>query len=254
MPATQIVLLVLVGGGLALFAISNLTPVLPLVFLGAQTISLPLAAWVGLALAAGAITSFFLQSLNYLHTGSSTRSREETEQIPRPRATFRREPQPTSEPEPESRTFYTPPPPPPEPPSSRPVSDWEERGNENWDFEEESTASRSSPEESGGNWREGEDEGERSPSRNSPIDYETPQEPKTRSQSGSIYSYSYREGKKKESGVGQSDVVYDANYRVITPPYQPPPPQPEPSHDEDDWGFEDDEDFNEEVEKNSPRG
>jgi hypothetical protein len=36
---------------------------------------------------------------------------------------------------------------------------------------------------------------------------------------------------------------------VITPPYQKPP---EPSEDEEDWGFEDDEDFDDEAQ--SKRG
>jgi hypothetical protein len=72
------------------------------------------------------------------------------------------------------------------------------------------------------------------------------QEPKTGSQSGSVYSYGYRE--QSNSGVGKADAVYDANYRVITPPYQKPV---EPEED-DDWGFEDDEDFNDES-QNQPR-
>jgi hypothetical protein len=78
--------------------------------------------------------------------------------------------------------------------------------------------------------------------------YEVNQEPKTASKSGSVYSYSYREP--SESGVGKTEAVYDANYRVITPPYQKPP-EPE---DDDDWGFEDDEEFDDESESKRRRG
>jgi hypothetical protein len=40
--------------------------------------------------------------------------------------------------------------------------------------------------------------------------------------------------------------VYDANYRVITPPNQS---TAKPEEDDEDWGFEDDEDFNDEYER-----
>ncbi len=50
--------------------------------------------------------------------------------------------------------------------------------------------------------------------------YERQQEPKSSSQSGSVYSYSYREP--KNTAVGKTESVYDADYRVIIPPYQPP--------------------------------
>lgn len=246
MPAIQIVLLVLVGGGLALLAVSNLSQVLPLVFLGIQTIPLPTAAWIGIALAAGAFTSIFLQLLSYLQPGYSPQKIEEPDEVPPRRSTFRREPQ--KNPEPTSQTSYTPPPPPSETPPNRTTSDWEETSNENWEFETESTAPKSTEQGTDGGQK-----GDRTASTSrdipqpEPSNYEVPQEPKTHSQSGSVYSYSYRETDKKQSGVGKSDVVYDANYRVITPPYQK---SPEPSEDEEDWGFEDDEDFNDEVESN----
>lgn len=247
MPVIRIVLLVVVGGGLALFAVSNLSPVLSLVFLGTQTLALPLAAWIGIAIAAGAGTSWFLQLLSYLQKGYSTQSLEEPDEVPRRRSSFRR--QPLENPEPESQAQYTPPPPPPPPqtPTNRVASDWEERSKEDWDFEEEpmpDTSKAQDPED----WRS---DRSASPSRDTPrtdsTDYEVSQEPKTQSQSGSVYSYSYRDTPK--SGVGKPDQVYDANYRVITPPYQKPP---EPSDDEEDWGFEDDEDFDDDA-QSKPR-
>jgi uncharacterized integral membrane protein len=76
------------------------------------------------------------------------------------------------------------------------------------------------------------------------TEFEVPQEPKRRSQSGSIYSYSYRD---PDQTVSKDD-VYDAEYRVITPPYRPEEVTPEPVdsvpprgndgdwRDEEDWG------------------
>jgi len=249
MPVIRIVLLVVVGGGLALFAVSNLSPVLPLVFLGTKTLALPLAAWIGMAIAAGASTSFFLQLLSYLQKGYSTQSLEQPDEVPRRRSTFRRAP--PENPDPEPRTQYTPPPPPPPGmPTSSVASDWEQPSKQDWDFREEPTAPTSKVEDIG-NWQ---GESSASPSRDAPprdgTNYEAPQEPRTRFQSGSTYSYSYRDSNEKESGVGKPDVVYDANYRVIMPPYQKPP---EPSDDEEDWGFEDDEDFDDEVGSKSGR-
>jgi uncharacterized integral membrane protein len=49
--------------------------------------------------------------------------------------------------------------------------------------------------------------------------YEVQQTPKTSYRSGSIYSYSYRDS--GDSGVGKTESVYDADYRVIILPYQP---------------------------------
>jgi hypothetical protein len=48
------------------------------------------------------------------------------------------------------------------------------------------------------------------------TDYEVRRDPKTSYQSGSVYSYSYREP--SDSGVGKTEAVYDADYRVIIPP------------------------------------
>ena len=64
--------------------------------------------------------------------------------------------------------------------------------------------------------------------------FEVPQEPKTASRSGSVYSYGYREPKDK--GVGKTEQVYDANYRVITPPYrQNAEQQTDEDESDQDW-------------------
>jgi type IV secretory pathway VirB10-like protein len=246
MPVLRIVLLVLVVGGLTLFALFNLSPVLPLVFLGSTTVALPLGTWIGIAIAAGAGTSFFLQLLSYLSRGYSPRRVEAVEelddnQVPPRTRSFEREPEQTPEPEPETR--YTPPPPPP-PATPKPprrdsdTLDWEERVSKDWDFEEEPTAPRANQSDF--------DFDDSSNPQAAGTNYEVKQEPKTSSQSGSVYSYTYREH--GESGVGKADAIYDANYRLITPPYQPTYQQPvesdaESDEDDEDWGFEDDDDF-----------
>jgi hypothetical protein len=225
---TRILLLLLVGCGLVLFALSNLSPVLAVVFLGMKTVALPLAAWMGIAIASGAITSFCLQFLNYLQRAYSTPNPEEVGDIPHQTRPFYRESPETPEPEPQPR--YTP------PPESTPnsyASDWEEGSNENWDFD----AAPATPRANSPNFNRARSTGTPQTPRTT---YEVNQEPKTKSQTGSVYSYSYREP--TDSGVGRTDAVYDANYRVINPPDQPTP-EPE---DDDDWGFEDDEDFDHE--------
>jgi len=232
MPVIRIALLFLVIGGLVLFSFSNLSPVLPLVFLGMKTPVLPLAAWIGIAIASGAITSFFLQFLSYMHWGYSTQRREERDDVPPRSRSFRRESPEAPAPEPQTR--YAPPP--PETPKNREGSDWEERVDEDWDIDEEPAAPTSYQQDFDRDRSTGTPRTDR-------TTYEVKQEPKAGSQTGSVYSYSYRE--QSESGVGRTEAVYDANYRVITPPYQK---APEPEED-DDWGFEDDEDFDDEGDR-----
>ncbi len=227
MPVIRIVFLVLVVGGLTLFGLSNLSPI-SLVFLGMKTVELPLAVWVGGAIAAGAITSFCLQLLSSVPRGYSTQGFERPSDLPPRTRSFTREApeKPTSEPQ----TRYTSPP--PKTPTNSATSDWEESVDEDWSFDEESAAPASSQ-------RDFDREQSRSSERVDRSSYEAKQEPKTHSQSGSVYSYSYREP--SESGVGKAEAVYDANYRVITPPYEKAV-EPE-EDDEEDWGFEDDEEF-----------
>jgi hypothetical protein len=71
-----------------------------------------------------------------------------------------------------------------------------------------------------------------------PKTYDRPQTPTSGSQSGSVYSYSYKEP--KNTAAGKTESVYDADYRVIIPPYQPPA---EEQSEDDDWDFLADDDF-----------
>ncbi|MFB8790781.1 MAG: hypothetical protein U7123_18475 [Potamolinea sp.] len=236
MPVIRIFLLLLVVGSLALFALNNWSPVLAVQFLGMNFPTLPLAAWIGCAIATGAITSFLLQFLSSISSGYSRKRfaepDEEEEERPQTRQgswqNRENQPPPINN---SSQTAYTPPPPPRETPKNKSASDWEETVDENWDLGQESAATRSN-------------------SVSERASYETQQQPQSRSQSGSVYSWSYREA--KDSGVGKTDAVYDANYRVITPPSQPTT-KPEEEEDDEDWGFEDDEDFKDEGDSKKKR-
>ncbi|MEQ9550195.1 MAG: hypothetical protein RIM23_11315 [Coleofasciculus sp. G3-WIS-01] len=242
MPVNRIVLLCVVGGGLAIFVLSNLSaPVLSVVFLGMQTVALPLTVWIGLAIALGILTSLVLQLLSFRPRRVQRFDRAAQASPPnrwRKEAEFEQE-----EPEQEnSEPEIPPPPPPPEPPppgpsSSASGSDWDQSIAPEWNFEGEPATSTDDEFD----WDEFESEQEEEvseeterPSRG----YEATQEPRRPSQPDSVYSYSYRESNQSKSGISRADGVYDANYRVITPPYRQPPPQEEPEDEDEDWGFE----------------
>ncbi len=81
--------------------------------------------------------------------------------------------------------------------------------------------------------------------RANPRAYEAKQEPKSKSWAGSVYSYGYRDP--NQSGVGQTESVYDADYRVIVPPQDAIPkpgggeiPKNPSVEAEDDWGLDED--------------
>ncbi|MBD2741140.1 LapA family protein [Coleofasciculus sp. FACHB-1120] len=232
MPAIRILLLMLVLGSLALLALQNLSPVLALVFLGAKTQALPVGVWILAAIALGALTGSFLQLLSYLQRRPlQTRIRTlEAAETPRPSQPRRETAQSTSS---TQQTSYTPPPPPQESNPDTDGDDWEDEvaDDDDWDESEEPRDRTPSPQPFA---KEFVEERER-------TTYERQQEPKSASRSGSVYSYSYREP--RNSGVGKTEAVYDANYRVITPPYQEPQPVRKTNQDEEDWGFEDEDEF-----------
>lgn len=214
------ILLLVILGGLTLLLVQNWAPVLPLVFLGVATPPLPLAVWILFSLGAGASTSLAIASLlqvaNYF-TQPKSSSQRQVQPPPRPQSP----PQ-----QPYTATSSTPPKTAPPPP----VDDWQESTNDDWDFEEDADEKPQSP----------------------PVDnvqdsrnYEVNSEPKSGSRTGSVYSYSYREP--SDSGVGRTESVYDADYRVLTPPYREPEKVQE---QEEDWGFDDE--FEDEDEDNSP--
>ena len=228
MPIIQILLLFVLVGGLSLLVLQNLSPVLPIVFLGMKAQALPLAAWILGALAAGFFTSLCIQFFSYLQRRSLLVRIRQLEASPSKEPEKRRETAQTAS----RQTSYTPPPPEPETPTSEDTSeewdDWEVEEapeDDDWDFDEEPKRP----------------EGQDTVIQDS-REYEVKQEPKSRTVTGSVYSYSYREP--NISGAGRTEAVYDANYRVITPPYRDrdnPPSNTSNPEEEDDWGFDDDE-------------
>lgn len=213
MPVIRLLLLLVVLGGLTLLLAQNWSPVLPLVFLGMTTQALPLAVWILLSVAAGAFTSLLIAGLfslsKYSVRASSPRSKAAVgaQRSEAPRTTSPSQPDTDS--------------------TSSADDDWDtdSTADDDWDFGEV----------------------EKTPNTSQPVkdskSHEVSNEPKTSYQSGA-YSYSYQEP--SNSGVGKTESVYDADYRVIKPPYQ----QTNTAQDDDDWGFEDD--FEAEGESDSP--
>ncbi|MCC5603335.1 LapA family protein [Nostoc favosum] len=223
MAVIRLILLVAVLGGLTLLLVQNFSPALSLVFLGVQTQPLPLAIWILFSTATGAFTSILISTLfnlsNYFGRGQRQTADRRSATSPRAKATRREEftSRPANSPPPASKK---------EEPTSDVFDDWETNSSkdDDWNFDEKS-----------------EEAPTRNPQAQQPNDsktYERQSEAKSSSQSGSVYSYSYREP--KNTAAGKTESVYDADYRVIIPPYQPPTTNQ--ADDDDDWEFFDDDD------------
>jgi len=286
MSVTRVILILVVIGSITLFVVQNAATSLSLVFLGMRSLTLPLSLWILLGLAMGFLTSFLIsglvvfsnylaekewenlderQPLNNFSDGVSSNS------VPPRKPNL--DPSVTGSPEanygnyqprneygtPSSYNVNTV----QQDVSSTPFSgnvnvgsvsnqssktgvnvgapnpniddDWVDDDNrvksQNDDWEDEEDLPLGSQEVRG-----------------NPKNYEFPQQPKTQSWSGSVYSFGYREP--QDTGVGKTESVYDANFRVITPPYTPPPSfnldkknsNIDNEDDEEDWGLDDDND------------
>ncbi|MDJ0556466.1 MAG: hypothetical protein QNJ68_18900 [Microcoleaceae cyanobacterium MO_207.B10] len=218
-----LIVLILVFGGLALFGLQNWSPNVSLSFLGLRSLPLPLSIWILAALLAGIVTYLLIYSIfglsNYLfqkntqprrpRTGKSVNHEDEIwEDGDRP-SNARPSNGPLDDRVATGKGGFN------LNKNSKPIEknqngdDWEKgppKVNPSWDNE---------PNEE--DFQDGEDFPAQSPT---DQNYEVKQQPKTESWSGSVYSYGYKEP--SGSGVGQTESVYDADYRVITPP--PPPP------------------------------
>lgn len=233
MALFRLFLLLAVMGGLALLLVQNWSPALPLVFLGMRTRELPLALWLLFSVGAGVFTAVTISSLfqlaSYFTPASSPR--RPTRATTTSRSSSPPPRRPVAEP---TYQAATPPPQPTTEPSRRSTgNDWDEGSNDDWDFDGEPKPKTAPPQDE-----------DLKDSKN----YDRTQTPKSGEKSGSVYSYSYREP--KNSGVGKTESVYDADYRVITPPYNAEPPTNQTnstnhsSDDDEDWGFlDEDEDF-----------
>ena len=202
----QIILLLAILGGLALLLVQNWSPVLPLVFLGLTTPALPLAVWIVISLVAGGGTSLAIASLfnvaNY---------------FAQPKPSRKRQVKPPPDPQPSSNTYTKQ----STQGSSNSADDWLEdpMSNEDWQYEENTQDSENSK-----------------VSTQDSRSYEVNSQAKSSKRQGSVYSYSYREP--ESSRERKTESVYDADYRVLTPPYK----SPNPAQDDDDWGFDDEQD------------
>ncbi|WP_088241727.1 LapA family protein [Calothrix rhizosoleniae] len=227
MTASRLILLLAVIVILAILLVQNWSPALSLVFLGMKTQPLPLAIWIILSITTGALTSWLIATLHQLSNslGSQrqpTPSRRNyraprVQQDQRQEATFNHASVPKTPKKQDSKTQVI-------------EDDWDTDSSEDWDFDE--LADNQSTQEISQNQ-----------SRKDARDYKSPQQPRqsaNTSQSNSVYSYNSREP--KNTGVGKTESVYDADYRVIIPPYKTSPKNQQV--DDDDWeDFFDDDDF-----------
>lgn len=269
----RLILLLGIAGGLTLFTLSNWLPSLSLVFLGMPTPALPLAMWVLGAIAGGIVTSLLISALFSISNYAAVRQVRSQYRRASRRNGFQPGYPPPSEPEPTSpyTSSYT-----RSTASSTDASDdsawrdWE--GYEEPADRAQAAAAQNQEDDWGTDTSDDWDDWEDESVKNRPGDratasandypkggtaphrstYEAAQEPKTASRSGSSYSYGYRDP--GESGVGRREMVVDADYRVIVPPYQPPepdpyrPPEETPTENADDW-FDDDFETDEERQR-----
>lgn len=82
MTTVRLVIVLLIGGTVVLLAVQNTSPALPLVFLGLQSVALPLAIWMVLAIALGALTTLALTVL--LNTGKRNTRNKSYKYRPQP--------------------------------------------------------------------------------------------------------------------------------------------------------------------------
>ena len=269
------VFLLVIVVGLTIFALQNVEPALSLVFLGIRSPALPLSIWILLSMGTGVVTSLLISALlsfsNYLsqrERSGHIRSRDAVSPDsrtayapPRPRkqeidSDFDTENSQTS-----YRTEYGTPAgytpqtfqqETPNPPAAR---NYAQQTTVQAADDEDDWVSDGSKSVSGGgddDWGDDRDFPSQ-PQVNdvtaaNPRAYETKQEPKSKSWAGSVYSYGYRDP--SQSGVGQTESVYDAEYRVLVPPQDPIPPpggaevpQNPSAETEDDWGLDENDVF-----------
>ncbi len=207
---------------IVIFIQQNLSPVLPLTFLGMKTVAFPLSLWILFALVAGFLTAQVVVMLLQFSLAASQRSQASDRsrearanravddgKIPdSPSVQARSKRDEYSSSNPEKTSTYT--------DSFRrgakaavdfgTVRDWQD-DSRNWVDDEVEQ-----------NWVDDDSQNSVDEPKFTPLktDYEVPKSPTSEYRSGTIYSYSYR--KPENTGVGISESVNDAEYRVIIPP------------------------------------
>ncbi|MBD2622920.1 hypothetical protein H6G48_15050 [Microcystis flos-aquae FACHB-1344] len=198
------VLFAIAVGGLLIW--QNLGVITLVFFGGIMTVKLPLAVWVLLFTLAGIISGLTLQ---FLHS------------FGRPLAAPKASPRIANNPQV--------PPPSPRPTyiqdraASPPGNDWERDSGDDWNFDAppEKPTTIQDREEFPPRVAYGEK-----------ANFVKP--PEDSSQTGSVYSYSYRTA--KQTRGEKAEQVYDVNYRIITPPAQDENQEREVNKgDEEDW-------------------
>ena len=229
MTVIRLVLLVAALGVITLLLAQNWSPAIPLVFLGLRTQPLSLAIWMLLSAAAGACSSLLISSLLQLSSRNVRQQRQTPSYSPN-------DSPPINKRTPREKESYqrnsTPPATKPQPPD-----EFRDTYNDDWDLDENVND----------DWEFSEREYQANASRNQYTkiqddrDYEDIREPENDNQSAdSSYSYNKRDLKKYD--IGNTESVYDADYRVIIPP---PNSSTTPNtsddsddnNDNDDWGF-----------------
>lgn len=271
----RLILLLAIVGGLTVFTLQNLTPLLPLVFLGIQFPALPLSWWVLGAAATGAVSMLAIQiliGLSNFVTGQTVRSRvrasvnretasrgstssadQEVSQAWKRQPRRERSPmddstwqdwrgyESTTTQQTASRT------------TPQPLDDWERPPSDDWEGASPQSSTRRSSQERVSQERVSQERvtppREAPPRESQSADRDVP--PRRSTPADSTSSYTAREP--QDTAVGKTEQVVDADFRVIVPPYRPldepipytPPPPPPPVAEEnaDDWFEESSDDF-----------
>jgi hypothetical protein len=190
------VLFAIAVGGLLIW--QNLGVITLVFFGGIMTVKLPLAVWVLLFTLAGIISGLTLQ---FLYS------------FGRPLASPKASPPIANNPKvspPSPRPTYI-----QDRAASPPGNDWERDSGDDWNFDTPPLRRSSGQAEKPTIIQEREEFPPRLADQER-VDFVKP--PSDSSQTGSVYSYSYRTA--KQSRGEKADQVYDVNYRIITPPAQ----------------------------------
>ncbi len=202
MAVIRLIILITAMVGLILLLVQNLSPSLPLVFLGIRTQALPLALWILLSITAGIFTSLIITGLLKFATNLNLQAQQP---IPKSIPTPHRVKQNTSSPKSSPPTVSQ---------ADNEFDDWEtNRDQDDWDDGQNSQ----------------------------PLPETSPNQQSSNSRASSVYSYSSQSP--KNTAVGKTESVYDADYRVIIPPYQESGKNQDQVTDDDDWDFFEDDDF-----------
>lgn len=232
MTVTRLILLVAILGGIMLLLGQNVSPAIPLVFLGLRTQPLSLAIWMLLGTAAGAFTSLLINSLVQLSSRYVMPQRQSTSYEPKDSARANKR---TSR----EKDSYQRNPTPPQASRVQPPDEFEDTYDSDWDLDQNVSDDWEFPERQ---YR-----ATNSETRYTKIqddnDYEDFRQPEDDYESADS-SYSYNKRELKDSGIGKTDSIYDADYRVVIPPPPPsttsntkPYPDPQEKENDDDWNF-----------------